>query len=176
MPTRDRGVGVAVIENWTRWLPEEAAVLDLCAGPGGPRSAALFRRGFSVYAVRSEPAIATAYRKRFPAARVACEPLDQSPFFARSFHGILAWGLLFLLPAEKQLKLIGQIAEALMPRGHFLFTVPAQNGIWQDRETGLKAESLGERAYAHSLRRSGLTLFAQHLDEADITYYAAIKG
>lgn len=175
----DRGrssIGVAMVKRWTRWLPAGAAVVDVGCGPGGPRSEVLHRAGFEVYAIDAAPSLAAAYQGYFPEARVACEPAESSAFFGRRFGGALAWGLLFLLPPETQEQVIGKVGQALEPSGHFLFTAPAQACSWEDISTGQLSISLGERAYRMALRRAGMTLFAQYLDEGDNNYYAAVKA
>lgn len=174
---RDRSrIGVETIEAWCRWLPEGAAVLDLGCGPGGPRSQVLFDRGLEVHAVEAAPSLAAAYRQRFPAARVACEAAESSDLFGRKFKGAMAWGLIFLLPAEAQKKIIENVARALEPTGHFLFTAPAESCSWADLWTGRPSVSLGERNYKKILAKAGLTLFAQYVDEGDNNYYASIKS
>lgn len=169
-------IGVATLESWSRWLPEGAAVLDLGCGPGGPRSEVLFARGCDVHAVEAAPSLAAAYRQRFPAAKVVCEAVESSNFFGRKFKGAMAWGLMFLLPAEKQKKVIAGVAEALEPAGHFLFTAPVEPCTWPDLWTGRASVSLGERAYKKELEKAGMQLFAQYVDEGDNNYYAAIKA
>lgn len=169
-------IGVAIVKRWSCWLPAGAAVVDVGCGPGGARSEVLHRRGFEVYAIDAAPSLAGAYRDYFPAARVACEPAESSAFFGRSFSGALAWGLLFLLPPETQEQVIGKVGRALEPSGHFLFTAPAEACSWEDISTGQLSVSLGERAYRAALKRAGLTLFAQYLDEGDNNYYASVKA
>jgi len=119
--------------------------------------------------------LAAAYRSRFPSARVACEPVEDSPFFGESFNGVLAWGLLFLLPATTQRSLVHRVASALQSGGRFLFTAPAQACSWTDLSTGQTSVSLGADAYKVLLADAGLKLVAEHQDEGENRYYEALK-
>jgi hypothetical protein len=93
----DPGIGVAVVRRWARTLPRGATVLDLGCGPGVPISRVLIEEGLAVYGVDASPTFAATFHKRFPNVPVACETVEDSPFFNRSFEGVLAWGLVFLL-------------------------------------------------------------------------------
>jgi 2-polyprenyl-3-methyl-5-hydroxy-6-metoxy-1,4-benzoquinol methylase len=117
-------VGVALVEAWADTLPPDARVLDLACGPGTPRSKVLADRGFTLYAIDAAPRLVEEYRIRFPAAQVACEAVEESSFFGETFHGIMAWGLIFLLNADIQRALIPRVARVLQPGGTFLFTAP----------------------------------------------------
>jgi SAM-dependent methyltransferase len=174
---RDRStIGVATVRAWARAFPPGAAVLDLGCGPGGPRSRALFDAGLAVFAVDAAPSFTDAYRSRFPSAHVACEPVETSPFFGRSFQGAVAWGLLFLLSTDAQRRVIPRIATALRPGGRFLFTAPAQACTWADLSTGRESRSLGAPAYRALLEDAGLTVVAEYADEGENHYYDAIRG
>src|SRR5215217_3744825 len=66
-------IGVETVRDWARLFPPAAAILDLGCGPGTLRSKVLFDAGFAICAVDAAPTMATAYPRRFPGARVACE-------------------------------------------------------------------------------------------------------
>lgn len=78
-------------------LPEGVSVLDLGCGSGVPISEALLEEGCEVFGVDASPALVAAFRRRFPQAKVACEPVEESRFFDRTCDGVVAVGLLFLL-------------------------------------------------------------------------------
>ncbi len=120
-----RTVGVATVRRWARALRPGTAVLDLGCGHGVPLSMALLNDGFAIYGIDASPRMTAAFRSRFPQAHVACEAIEDSQFFGRSFDGILAWGLMFLLDADTQRALIPRVASALSAGGSFLFTAPA---------------------------------------------------
>jgi SAM-dependent methyltransferase len=172
---RQSRVGVAVVTDWVNQLPLGSALLDLGCGPGVPRSEPLHARGV-VYAIDASPSLARSYQERFPAAHVACEPAETSALFRRQFDGVLAWGLLFLLPSAVQQEAIRRVAGALKPGGRFLFTAPWQVGTWADNSTGRESVSLGGAAYRALLDDTGLTLLHEHEDEGENHYYDTIKS
>jgi len=69
-----------------------------------------------------------AFRARFPGVPVACAAAEDSDFFARTFDGVVAWGLFFLLDAEVQRGLIKKFAGVLQSGGRLLFTAPNESG------------------------------------------------
>ncbi len=168
-------VGVAKVQAWVRSLPEGASILDLGCGPGGPRAEVLINRGFAVYGVDASPSLAEAFRGHFPSARVACETVEESSFFGRTFDGVIAWGLMFLLSAEAQRNLIRRVSKALNSGGRFLFTAPAQICTWADLSTGRTSLSLGADAYRAVLLDAGLTLVGEYVDEGENHYFEATK-
>lgn len=159
---------------WARSLPRGAAVLDLGCGSGVPISETLIEEGLTVYGVDASPALVAAFRQRFPHAPVACEPVEHSRFFDRSFEGVVAVGLI-LLRAEVQRDLIGRVARALKPGGRFLFTSPAQACTWPDNLTGRPSRSLGADVYKAIAADAGLTVVAEYTDEGENHYYDACR-
>src|SRR5580658_9233742 len=103
---RSVGVGVESVRNWARALPRGAAVIDLGCGPGFPITEVLVTEGLRVYGVDAAPSFVEAFRRNLPNTPVVCEAVEDSAFFNRTFDGVLAWGLMFLLSAEDQRRLI----------------------------------------------------------------------
>lgn len=170
---RDPVIGVGQVRNWAHDLPRGAAVLDLGCGHGVPISQALIDDGFEVHAIDASPVMVAMYRERFPTTTVACEPVEESSFFGRTFDAAIAWGLLFLLERDIQVKLIHSVAAALAPGGRFLFTAPEQECSWTDVLTGRPSISLGAEAYLAALEAAGMTLVAEADDDAGNHYYQA---
>jgi SAM-dependent methyltransferase len=173
--TRSPTIGAASVRDWSRKLPRGASVLDLGCGFGMPVSAVLTDEGFEVYAVDASPTLIEAYRQRFPGARVECAAAEDSTCFDRRFDGIVAWGLMFLLPADIQRDVIGKAARALAPGGKLLFTSGAEADIWHDAMTGRESISLGAEEYRTILRNAGLTVEDEMSDEGENYYYSARK-
>lgn len=169
-------IGVDVLRTWSRMLPRGAAVLDLGCGAGAPVSTTLRDEGFAVHGVDASPTLVAAWRRALPGAPVACEAVEESTFFGRSFDAAVAVGLLFLLPADVQRALIPRVAAALVPGGRFLFTSPAQACRWHDSLTGRLSVSLGRAAYLELLGRSALELAREHVDEGDNHYYDTVRS
>src|SRR5688572_21590433 len=107
---RESTVGVSAIRAWSSSLPRGTAILDLGCGPGTPRSDVLSQQGLELHGVDASPTMAAAYGDRFPDAHVVCEAVEESDFFGRCFDAALAWGLLFLLTEDVQLKVIHRLA------------------------------------------------------------------
>jgi SAM-dependent methyltransferase len=172
---RDQWIGVATVRAWARTLSAGTAILDLGCGPGVPIARALIDDGFVVHGVDASPSLVAAFRRRFPHAQVACEAVEDSAFFGRTFDAVIAVGLMFLLSADTQRALLAKIAQTLNPGGRLLFTAPARPCTWNDILTGRLSVSLGAQAYQAILRDLGLTLVGEHRDEADNHYYDSQK-
>jgi cyclopropane fatty-acyl-phospholipid synthase-like methyltransferase len=172
---RQSTIGVSRIRDWADQLPDGAAVLDLGCGPGSPRSEVLDQRGFSVTAIDAAPSLAAAYRERFPQARVISAPVEDAISFDEAFDGVLACGLIFLLPEEKQRVILPRVAAALKPGGRLLFTAPQQICTWEDVSTGQLSISLGATAYRSVLVEAGLIPLPLSVDEGENNYFEALK-
>lgn len=168
-------IGAETVRTWCRELPAGATVLDLGCGAGVPVSGTLIDEGCRVYAIDASPTLVEAFRRRFPEAPVACESAEESDFFGRSFDGVVAIGLLFLLSPEAQRQVIRRVATALNPRGRFLFTAPTQVANWTDLMTGRPSISLGDSEYRGILADAGLAVLAERVDEGENHYYDAVR-
>jgi 2-polyprenyl-3-methyl-5-hydroxy-6-metoxy-1,4-benzoquinol methylase len=176
MLRRERfAVGLQTVRMWAQSFVPGAELLDLGCGHGVPLSMVLINDGFAVYGIDASPTMVAAFRQRFPRVPVACEPVEESRFFDRSFDGVLAWGLLFLLSEEAQRGIISKVASVLNPGGTFLFTCPSQRCTWTDALTGRQSRSLGAEAYTRLASEVGLLLTGTHTDEGDNHYYEVTK-
>src|ERR1041384_4164605 len=119
---RFTGIGVTEVRQWARTLPRGAAVIDLGCGPGLPITEVLVAEGLNTFGVDAAPSFVQAFRRNLPNTPVVCEAVQDSRFFDRTFDGVLAWGLMFLLCPEDQRRLIPRIAGVLAPGGRLLFT------------------------------------------------------
>ncbi|HZF43333.1 MAG TPA: class I SAM-dependent methyltransferase [Sphingomonadaceae bacterium] len=171
--------GRDVVRKWARSLPPACSVVDVGAGNGEPLTSVLLDEGLAVSAIDASPKMVAAFRQRFPDVEVACEPAERSPFFHRTFDAALAIGLVFLLPEDRQRKLIHQISGALKPGGRLLFSAPWQVGTWIDLLTGQPSWSLGAEEYGRALAHSGLRLIDEHDEHGErggTHYYEAQKS
>lgn len=135
----------------------------------------LIEDGFNVYGIDASPTLIAAFRSRFPHVHVTCGAVEGSDFFARTFEGVLAIGLLFLLDADRQRELIYQVARALTPGGRFLFTAPRDACNWRDILTGRPSLSLGAECYEAILTGAGLAVLDEYLDEGENHYFDTRK-
>ena len=166
-------VGLTTVRAWARTLVPGGSILDLGCGHGVPISRALLDDGFAVYGVDASARMTAAFRVHLPQAQVANEAVEDSRFFDRAFDGVVAWGLMFLLPAKVQSALIRKVAGALNPGGRFLFTSPEQACGWADLMTGRSSLSLGANGYKAALLAAGLTVVGEYRDDGDNHYYDA---
>lgn len=172
---RFTGVGVNFVRKWAQTLPRQATVIDLGCGPGFPITEILVAEGLTVFGVDAAPSFVQAFRRNLPDIPVVCEAVQDSHFFDRTFDGVLAWGLMFLLAPEDQQQLIQRIADILAPGGRLLFTSPSEPVIWNDAMTGLESRSLGAREYQRLLRAAGLSVTSEYEDEGQNHYFDVLK-
>jgi SAM-dependent methyltransferase len=158
-------IGVKRVRDWAKALPRGAAVVDLGCGPGVPITEVLVAEGLRVYGVDAAPSFVQAFRRNLPNTPIACEAVQDSRFFDRTFDGVLAWGLMFMLSPEDQRQLIQRIADILVPGGRLLFTSPVETGFGTDVMTGLEWRSLGAEEYRRRLSAVGLSVAREYEDE-----------
>ncbi len=178
MAVRSTSSGRAVVQKWAASLPRGSSVVDVGAGYGEPLTSTLIDEGLALSAIDASPKMVAAFRRRFPAVEVACEPAERSRFFDRTFDAAMAIGLIFLMPEVSQRELIRRISDALKPEGRLLFSAPWQVGTWTDILTGQPSWSLGAEEYGRVLAHSGFRLIDEYdepVDEGGTHYYEAQK-
>jgi len=167
---------VKEVRKWARTLPRGSSVIDLGCGPGFPITAVLVDEGLHVFGVDAAPSFVVAFQRNLPGTPITCEAVQESRLFDRTFDAVLAWGLVFLLQAEDQHRLIERFAEILVPGGRLLFTFPAKPAVWNDEMTGLESLSLGAEQYRKLLRAVGISVTEEYEDEGENHYFEASKG
>jgi SAM-dependent methyltransferase len=169
------GVGVKDVRKWARSLPPRSSVIDVGCGPGFPITSVLVEQALDVYAVDAAPAVVEAFRRNLPGVPILCEAVQESSMFHRTFNAALAWGLIFLLSADDQQRLIQRLSEILVPGGRLLFTAPAKAGTWIDVMTHLQSVSLGAERYRELLSGVGISVAGEYEDEGQNHYYDAFR-
>jgi SAM-dependent methyltransferase len=167
-------VGASTARRWAASLAPGSSVLDLGCGSGEPIARAFADAGHEVAGIDASPTMISAFRERFPEAAAACEPVESSAFFGRTFDAVVAWGLLFLLPEDAQRRFFARVATALRPGGKLYFTAPLERGDWPDLSTGRISRSLGGEVYRELLRSSGFEVLAEEDDDGRNHSFAAI--
>jgi SAM-dependent methyltransferase len=173
--SRSTGIGVSEVRNWARTLPKGSSVIDLGCGPGLPITSALVDEGLHVFGVDASPSLADAFQQNLPGIPILCEPVQTSSCFHRTFDAALAWGLIFLLSADDQHRLIQRFAAVLNKGGRLLFTSPAKAGAWNDVMTKMESISLGAEQYRKLLEAAGLSIQSEYEDDGQNHYYEASK-
>ncbi len=173
---RNTDIGVKTLEYWSTLLNPGASVLDIGCGFGVPHAQVLINSGCNVYGIDASQTLIREFRKRFPMAEAVCETAESSNYFCRKFDGMIAIGLMFLLPEDAQLKLLGNVAKSLVEDGRLLFTSPDQVCTWQDILTGRQSRSLGKEVYVKELSKHGLSLVDEYIDEGQNHYFDFIKN
>jgi 2-polyprenyl-3-methyl-5-hydroxy-6-metoxy-1,4-benzoquinol methylase len=173
---RDSRIGASTVRSWSKGLPPGTAVLDLGCGNGVPISRALIDDGFTIYGVDASEKMISEFRSRFPEAHAEHCAVEDSSFFGRTFDGIVAWGLMFLLAPEVQEVVLRRVAAILNIGGKFLFTSPQQVRKWTDCISERESVSLGIDEYRKILEAAGLKLAGEDLDEGENHYYLVSKS
>ena len=174
--TRSNAIGVKEVRTWAKALPHGSSVIDLGCGPGFPLTAVLVEEGLQVFGVDGSPSFVAAFQHNLPGTPIVCESVLESRFFDRTFDAVLSIGLIFLLKAEEQHRLIRRFADALVPGGRLLFTSTAQPHVWNDLMTGMESISLGGEEYRRHLSAVGLSVTSEYEDEGQNHYFEALKA
>ena len=175
VPSFGDAIGAATVRAWAHAFPPCATILDLGSGPGEPGTR-IQQAGLSTYAIDASSAMVAAFRERFPGVPIKQNTAEASELFDRTFDGVLAWALLFLLEPEAQAHVIAKVAGALNPGGRFLFTAPKEPLEWFNGMTGRQSKSLGAQTYERLLREAGLTWVAEAEGEGENHYYFVESG
>jgi len=173
--TRPTAIGVKEVRKWARTLLRGSSVIDVGCGPGFPITVVLVEEGLQVFGVDAAPSFVAAFQHNLPGTPILCEAVQESRFFGRTFDAVLAIGLMFLLRAEDQHRLIRRFAEILVPGGRLLFTSTAKPAIWNDAMTGLESISLGAEQYRELLRAAGVSVEEEYEDMGENHYFDAFK-
>jgi 2-polyprenyl-3-methyl-5-hydroxy-6-metoxy-1,4-benzoquinol methylase len=168
---RNPGIGLAIVKAWAESLKPGATILDIGCGFGVAYSQFLINAGFKVCGIDASPTLIKEFQRRFPQTEAACEAAETSSYFGRRFDGVIAIGLMFLLPEEAQLQVLQKVARALNPHGKFLFTSPLQVCIWKDILTGRESKSLGKAVYVRAMLKEKLSLVGDYCDEGGNQYF-----
>lgn len=170
------GAGVHAVQGWARALPRGCRVIDLGCGSGIPITSLLVDQGLEVFGVDAAPALVSAFQQNLPDTPIFCADALQFRWSARAFDALLAWGLIFLLKAEDQRRLIDRFVELLAPEGRLLFTAPAQPAVWKDAITGRESVSLGAEIYRDLLASVGIRLEREYEDGSENHYFEGRKS
>ena len=174
--TRSTAIGVKEVRKWAKTLRRGSSVIDLGCGPGFPITVVLVEEGLQVFAMDAAPSFVAAFQHNLPATPIVCESVLESSFFDRTFDAVLSIGLMFLLKAEEQHRLIRRFADILVPGGRLLFTSTVEPHVWNDVMTGMESISLGVEEYVRQLSAVGISVTSEYEDEGQNHYFDALKA
>jgi len=174
--TRSTAIGVKEVRKWAKTLLRGGSVIDLGCGPGFPITVVLVEEGLQVFGVDAAPSFVAAFQRNLPGIPIVCESVLESRLFDRIFDAVLSVGLVFLLKAEEQHRLIQRFAEILVPGGRLLFTSTAKPAVWDDAMTGLESISLGAEEYRKLLGAAGISVAEEYEDVGETHYFDGFKG
>ena len=173
--TRSSAINVEEVRKWAKTLPRGGSVIDLGCGPGFPITVVLVEEGLQVFGVDAAPSFVAAFQQNLPGTPIICESVLESRLFDRTFDAVLSIGLMFLLKAEEQHRLIQRFSEILMPGGRLLFTSTAKPAVWNDAMTGLQSLSLGAEEYRKLLGAASISVVEEYEDVGKTHYFDAFK-
>jgi ubiquinone/menaquinone biosynthesis C-methylase UbiE len=123
---------LAALEELTRELPPDAAVLDLGCGAGVPATSWLARR-FALTAVDFSAKQLELARRNAPSASFIKADMSDLEFAPETFDALVALHSIIHVPRAEHLALIGNIHRWLKPGGGFLSTWAL--GEWEGMES-----------------------------------------
>lgn len=168
--------GANLVQTWAERLPTKSDILDVGAGFGWPITERLIEAGHRVSAIEPSPRLAKAFQDRFPDVALSREPSQTSPFLNQTYGGIVAVGLIFLLPKDEQRELLQRMTRALKPGGHLLFSAPEPVCAWDDVLTGQRSSSLGFSTYRAVLKDAGCEWVRSNRDSGGNHFIEARKA
>jgi 2-polyprenyl-3-methyl-5-hydroxy-6-metoxy-1,4-benzoquinol methylase len=172
--SRHPHIGQNMAREWAREFTPGATVLELGCGDG-VISEVLVEAGLTLYGVDASPTLLRSFRERFPLAKAECAAAEESSYFERSFDGVIAVGLIFLLPEVAQRIVLSKVANVLKVGGRFLFTAPREVCAWVDGLTKRESRSLGVEEYEGLLRGLRFEVSSGRVDEGENHYFFAVK-
>jgi len=160
-------------------IPPGSRILDIGCGNGIPITRALLRAGHLVIGLDSSSAMLERFRNNCPEAPVIRGVVEACPFADRAFDAAIAWGVMFHLSCQDQIRAIASVSRVLKIGAPFLFTsgdaddFEGKEGVMNS--VAFRYFSFSIENYRRILGDHGFTLTDVHEDKASNTYYAAIK-
>ena len=174
MRARNLKIGLSVMRKWASQLAPGSELLELGCGHG-VISQVLLEAGVKLSVVDASPTLLREFQNRFPDVEVECSTAQRSELLRRKYDGVVAWGLIFLLPETDQRSVLRRAADALRPNGRLVITAPNEALTWKDSITEMPSLSLGATVYEALLRDRGLDVSSGVIDEGGNCYYEGIK-
>jgi ubiquinone/menaquinone biosynthesis C-methylase UbiE len=173
--------GVAEAMAMVKSLPRGAAVLDIGCGNGIPITRALLSAGCRIVGMDSSSAMLARFRGNCPETPSVRGVVQCCPFADAAFDAAVAWGVMFHLKQDEQLKAIESVSRVLKRGALFLFTSGAEDGNSDDfvgtmNSVTFHYYSFSSDNYRRVLGERGFTLADMHVDSGQNIYYLACKS
>ncbi|QXD14127.1 class I SAM-dependent methyltransferase [Rhodocaloribacter litoris] len=167
--------GVPEVTALAAKLEPGARVLDAGCGTGLPLARLLVDRGCAVVGLDASTEMLARFRANVPEAEARLGRVEAVRFAPGTFDAVVAWGVLFHLPPEKQAAALRRVAQWLRPGGWLLFTSGDVAGERRGEMHGrvFRYWSLDEAGYRRLLARNGLCLAEVATDARDNVVYLA---
>ena len=141
------------LDKATRYLKQNARILDLGCGMGEPIAQYFIKAGFDVTGIDGSEELIILAKKRLPKGNFIKADM-RGLNLNENFDMIIAWHSLFHLPQDDQRDMFKTFALHLKPEGVLLFTSGVENGeVWGDNG--------GENLYHASLSQDEYKLLLQ---------------
>ena len=160
-------------------LRRGSLVLDIGCGNGIPLTKALLNGEHRVVSLDSSGAMLRHFRLNYSAMPAVRATAQSCPFMDSIFDAAVAWGIMFHLTPEDQIRAIANVSRVLKPGAPFLFTSGDEDCLHGKVSTMNGVEfwhfSYSIDTYGRVLRDHGFTLANVHTDSGKNTYYLAKK-
>jgi len=169
--------GVAEAMALVRSLARGASVLDIGCGNGIPITRALLSAGYRIVGIDSSGEMLARFRDNCRGTPSVRGVVESCPFA----DAAVAWGVMFHLNQDEQLKAIESISRVLKKGAPFLFTSGDEDGNSDDFVGTMNGVtfhyySFSSDNYRRVLDERGFRLVDVHADSGKNTYYLADKS
>jgi len=172
--------GVPEVTALASSLPRGARVLDIGCGNGIPITRALLSFGHRVVGLDSSTEMLARFRGNCPEMPAVRSIVQSCPFAKDMFDAAIAWGVMFHLDPNDEIKAIACVSRILKTGAPFLFTSGDVDGFdgKEDTMNGVvfRYFSFSIDNYRRILGEHGFTLLDVHADSGQNTYYLARKS
>ncbi len=160
-------------------IPSGSRVLDVGCGNGIPITRALLRAGHLVVGLDSSSPMLERLRENCPETLAIRGVVQACPFADGIFDAAVAWGAMFHLVPEYQIKAIASVSRVLKIGAPFLFTSGDEDDF-EGRDgmmngIAMRYFSFSIENYRRILSDRGFTLIDVHEDKGKNTHYLATK-
>jgi len=172
-------IGVPEAAALASSIPHASRVLDIGCGNGFPITGTLVSAGHRVVGLDSSREMLDRFRRNLPATPTIQGLVQACAFADGVFDAALAWGVIFHLTRDDQIKAIASVSRVLKTGAPFLFTagdIDDEAGITKMNGVAFHYYSFSIEEYRRLLRQHGLLLLDVHKDGGQNTYYLARKS